>query len=71
VSLLETNPKVSPIPAGNIQDADKGYFPPYFQILMEATRGQTVKHLIVKQEPTLSRADLERVFYHLDTEVFF
>jgi hypothetical protein len=71
MSLLKTNPKVSPIPAGDIQDTDKGYFPSHLQILMEATRGHTVKHLVVQQKPTLSRADLERVFYHLDTDVLF
>jgi len=71
VSLLKTNPKVSTKPAGDIQDTDKGYFPPHLQILMEATWGQTVEHLVVQQKPTLSRADLKRVFYDFDTDVLF
>jgi hypothetical protein len=69
ISFLETDKIVSSIPARNIQDPNKVYLPAHLQILMEATRGHAVKHLIVQQQPHLLCSDLEAMLYHRDTDV--
>jgi len=70
-SFLKAQPKIPTVPARDIQDTNEVYFPSHLQILMKTTRGKTVEHLTVQQQPYFIRSNLEALFYHRDTDVLF